>query len=189
MTTPDATMSDQYPPTVDIEIDRERLKNYLCAKWLAGWMFPIVFLGTFITFGGLMPALERGVARSEVWLLVAKYIGIGLGLSSLLALLLYLIFSRRLAIRYANSLKITVEGAFLRIYQHTTMLTDRKLHFRAIVDYATTQDFLMRYFGIHALQMTTTGGGLGSTITIPGIKDCLNVRDTLSDIDRLRENQ
>jgi hypothetical protein len=29
---------------------------------------------------------------------------------------------------------------------------DRNLHFRSIVDYAATQDILMRYFGIHALR-------------------------------------
>ena len=67
-------------------------------------------------------------------------------------------------------------------------MIDRKLHFRAIVDYATTQDALMRRFDLHALQMTTTAGGPKSTLTIPGVKDCLKVRDILSDVDRLREN-
>jgi membrane protein YdbS with pleckstrin-like domain len=60
--------------------------------------------------------------------------------------------------------------------------------FRAIVDYAVIQDPFMRYCQIHALQMTTTGGGPTSTITITGVKECLKARDTLSEIDRMREN-
>jgi hypothetical protein len=47
----------------------------------------------------------------------------------------------------------------------------------------------MRYFGIHALRMTTTGGGQNANVIVPGVKDCLRVRDLLADIDRLRENQ
>jgi hypothetical protein len=66
---------------------------------------------------------------------------------------------------------------------------DRNLHFRSIVDYAATQDILMRYFGIHALQMATTAGGQNRTLTSPRVKDCLHVRDVLADIDRLREHQ
>ena len=68
-------------------------------------------------------------------------------------------------------------------------MSDRKLHFRSIVDYATTQDSLMRRFGIHALQMATTAGGQNTNLIIPGVKDCLRVRDLLADIDRQRENQ
>jgi hypothetical protein len=66
--------------------------------------------------------------------------------------------------------------------------SDRKLHFRAMVDYAVVQDPLMRLFAISALQMTTTGAGQSSTIIVPGVTHCESVRDLLSQIDRCRED-
>jgi hypothetical protein len=48
---------------------------------------------------------------------------------------------------------------------------------------------LMQYFGIEALQMTTIAGGQNAALTIAGVKDCTKIRDMLSEIDRLRENQ
>ena len=47
----------------------------------------------------------------------------------------------------------------------------------------------MRYFGIYALQMATTAGGQNTSLIIPGVKDCLRVRDLLADIDSQREHQ
>ena len=189
MPTSDATISDQYPPTVDIEIDRERLKNYLCTKRLLSLTLPLAFYGG--VFGGLTTtsAVGRGVTGGALVPILVRHIAAGIGVGVGCAILLYLIVARPLTLRYAASLKVAVEGAFLRVCEHTIVLSDRKLHFRAIVDYATTQGVLMRRFGIHALRMTTTAGGVGSTILIPGVKDCLSIRDMLGDIDRLRENQ
>ena len=82
-----------------------------------------------------------------------------------------------------------VEGAFLHIVQENYARVDRKLHFRSIVDYAAVDDILMRRFGLMALRMNTTGGGLDSTINLIGIKDCLKVRDMLAEIDSIREIQ
>jgi hypothetical protein len=153
-------------------------------------VLPICFFGGFSGLGSISRALDRGtVTGTDAVLLASKTVCAGVGYSSLLALLLYLTLSHRVASRFAAGLQVSVEGPFLHIRQHMHILTDRKLHFRSIVDYATTQDFLMRYFSIHALQMTTTAGGPSSTITIPGVKDCLRIRDIRSDIDRLRENQ
>ena len=183
-------MSDSYPEHLAVEIDRQRLKTYLRTKWLLSWVLSLGFFGGLFGLASIGAAFDRGFTSWSAGVaLVAKCVAIGIGASSLLALLLYLILSHRLASRFAGSLELSVEGAFLHIRQHTSILTDRKLHFRSIVDYATTQDLLMRHFGLHALQMTTTAGGPTSTINIPGVKDCLRVRDVLADIDHLRENQ
>jgi hypothetical protein len=112
-----------------------------------------------------------------------------MGIALLIAVLFYLVSNHRLAWRLAASLEVSVEGPFLRVRQHLFVLSDRKLHFRSIVDYAVTQDLLMPYFGIHALQMNTTAGGENTNLVIPGVKDCLRIRDLLADIDSRRENQ
>jgi len=183
-------MSDSYPEHIAIEIDRGRLRTYLRTKYLLSWMLCLGFCGGMLGFASTGQAFDRGI---ESWqagvVLVAKCIAIGIGASSLIALFLYFLLSHRSASRYAASIELTVEGPFLRIRQHTFILSDRKLHFRSIVDYAATQDFLMRRFGLHALQMTTTAGGPTSRINVPGVKDCLRVRDLLADIDRQREHQ
>jgi len=183
-------VSDKYPSTLAIEIDRTRLRNYLRARWLLSWVLPLSFCGILFGLVRSGKALEHGVVpRDDIVLLIVRCFGATVGISLLVAVLLYLIFSHRLASRIAASLEVSVEGAFLRVRQHSLVLTDRKLHFRSIVDYATTQDCLMRYFGIHALCMTTTGGGQNANVIVPGVKDCLGVRDLLADIDQLRENQ
>ena len=183
-------MSDQYPSTLNIEIDRDRLRKYLRVKWLFSWTLPLCFLGGMFGLAPIGKAIDHGfTSGTAAALFVARTVGIGVGISLLIALFCYLIFSHRLASRLAASLEVSVEGAFLRVRQHTSVMSDRKLHFRSIVDYATTQDFLMHYFGIHALQMATTAGGQNTNLIIPGVKDCLRVRDVLADIDRQRENQ
>ncbi len=185
-----ASMSDQYPETITIEIDRDRLRNYLRAKGLFSWALVLSLFGGLFGLSGVANALDHGLSsRAEGALILFKSVGTGVGISLLVALFCYLIFTHRIATRQARTLQVSVEGAFLRVRQHTAVLSDRKLHFRSIVDYATTQDFLMRQFGIYALQMSTTAGGQNTNLVIHGIKDCLRVRDDLADIDRLRETQ
>jgi hypothetical protein len=182
-------MSDSYPDHFTIEIERERLRTYLRTKYLLSWVLCLGFFGGLFGLASMSAVFERGI---ESWragvVLVAMSIAIGVGASSVIALFLYLLLSHRLASRYAASVELSVEGAFLRIRQHTYIRSDRKLHFRSIVDYAATQDLLMRRFGLHALQMTTTAGGPTSRINVPGVKDCLRVRDLLADIDQKREH-
>jgi hypothetical protein len=182
-------MSDSYPDHFTIEIERERLRRYLRTKYLLSWLLCLGFFGGLFGFASASAAFDRGI---ESWqaavVLASKSIAIGVGVSSLIALFVYLLFSHHLASRFASSVELTVEGAFLRIRQHTYIRSDRKLHFRSIVDYAATQDFLMRRFGLHALQMTTIAGGPTSRINVPGVKDCLRVRDLLADVDQKREH-
>lgn len=183
-------MTDPYPSTLNIEIDRDRLRKYLRVKWLWMWTYPLSFFGILFGFAACAGALDDGItSRSDALLLVARCIATGIGISALIALVCYLIFSHRIASRLAASLEVSVEDAFLRVREHARVMFDRKLHFRSIVDYAVTQDSLMRYFGIHSLVMTTTAGGQNTNLIIPGVKDCLQVRDLLADIDRQRENQ
>ncbi len=184
-----AHMSDQYPDKLDIEIDRERLKNYLRAKWLLAWTLPLTALGVI---SGLPSAkdLERSHASfAEGFPHILRAMVEGAGVMFVIALLLYFAISHHVASRFARTLEVRVDGPFLHIRQQSYLLSDRKLHFRSIVDYSTIQGFLLRCFNLHALQMTTPAGGVNSIINIPGIKDCLKVRDLLSEIDRLRENQ
>jgi hypothetical protein len=183
-------MSDSYPDHFAIEIERERLRKYLRTKYLFSWVLCLGFFGGMFGLASVGKAFDRGIESWQaVVVLVSKSIGIGIGASSLAALFLYLLLSHRLASRFASSVELTVEGAFLRIRQHTYVRSDRKLHFRSIIDYAVTQDFLMRRFGLHAIQMTTIAGGPTSRINVPGVKDCLRVRDLLADIDQKREHQ
>jgi len=126
---------------------------------------------------------------NDLILFCLRGFAVGIGVWMSVALLIYFVFFHRSAARRAASLVVTVEGPFLRVRQDGAFSMDRKLHFRAIVDYATLQGWLMRKCGIHALRMTTTAGGQSSTLVIHGVKDCLKMRDILSDIDRLRENQ
>ena len=47
----------------------------------------------------------------------------------------------------------------------------------------------MRACGIHSLRLTTIGSGANGFIDIHGVKNAIEVRDLLSDLDRLREDQ
>jgi hypothetical protein len=180
-------MPDPYPSTIDIEIDRAKLKKYLRVKWFLSWTGSLTgFAGMFGVASAIGAVLDQGKALAAGLLLAGEITGGAF----LLSTCLYLILSHHRAARLAATLQVSVEGAFLRIRQDVYVLSDRKLHFRSIVDYTTTQGGLMRRFGIEALHLSTIARvqeGIG--LVIPGIKDCLKVRDMLADIDRLRENQ
>ncbi len=179
---------DPYPATLNIEIDRPRLKTYLRFNWYRWWLVPLVLIGGLLGFSGIVDALDAGeLQRSEIPWIILRHVGVGMATGAALATLCYFVFSHFTAARYADSLEVSVEGPFLRVRQHFVTRSDRKLHFRSIIDYATTQDFLMRLLGIEALRMTTTAAGPSAFLSIPAVKDALRARDLLADIDRLRE--
>lgn len=183
------SMTDPFPANSEIEIDRATLTSYLRAKWLLSWVAVVGLFGSVFGIVSIAEMFKRApVSWSDVIATAAAVIGLGLAIPLFVAGLLYLAFSHRLAARFANELHVTIEGPFLRIRQHLIVATDRRLHFRSIVDYAVSQDPLMRYFQIEAIQMTTIGHGPASTISIPAVKNCLQTRDMLSEIDRLREH-
>jgi hypothetical protein len=181
--------TDKYPQNIDIEIDHNVLSNYLRTKWFLSWFSSLSFFGCLFGFATVTDSIDKhkydGI--NELLLLIFQAIGVGFLCSTLISIILYFIFSHRLAVKMATSLKIRVEGPFLRIIQTGSARIDRKLHFRSIVDYSTVEGSLMRRFGVMALQMTTTGGGVQSNFQVIGIKNCLQVRDMLAIIDSVRE--
>lgn len=182
-------MSDPYAEQLAVAIDRDRLKNYLRFKWLLAWLVPLCFFGGLLGLASISKSIDEGIVTGQnAMVLISIRIGTGVGIGLLLAACCYLMVSHRAASRLAATLNVSVEGSFLRIQQHASVFYDRKLHFRSIVDYTTTQDRLMRWFGIHSLQMSTTAGGHHAVLFIHGVKDCLRIRDLLADIDRIREN-
>jgi hypothetical protein len=182
-------MDDPYPSHFEIEIDRAGLRKYLRTKWLLSWAIGLGLLGAFGGLASAGKAFDEGLKPwTELLAIAARNMAVGLCTGLVLAAGLYLVCSHWLAALYANSLGMSVEGPFLRIRENWGARTDRRLHFRAIVDYAIQQGSLMRLFAVESLVMTTTGLGPTSTITIPGVKGSLATRDMLSEVDRLREN-
>jgi membrane protein YdbS with pleckstrin-like domain len=182
-------MTDPYPQSFPIEIEHEKLCRYLRAEAFLGWGTVLVFLASLI---GLMSRIgkENQAHINSVggfWRELFFGLGVGAGSGLLLALLLYvpLHFSMKKA---ANALHVFVEGQYLRVVQGWLFRRDRKLHFRAIVDYSCFQGPLMRRCGITGITMYTTAGGQGSVVKIQAVKDAAKIRDMLSDIDRLREH-
>ena len=182
-----ADMTDPHPAHIEIEFDRPAMVQYLRVRWLISWLY-LTPLGALMGFSTVAQALDDGLPSGvNPLLLILERTGAGAGIAALAGLVIYLLFGHFRAPRHAANLRVSVEGAFLRIQQDLWVRTDRKLHFRSIVDYATVQGGLMRRFGLHALRMTTTASGQYSVLTLYGIKDCLKVRDMLADIDRIRE--
>jgi hypothetical protein len=181
-------MNDPYPFHVPIEIDRVQLRKYLRAKWLLAWMLALSGFGALFGLAGVSKIAEQSPSVGQGFGILAAGCAGGLAVGLLLSVAAYFIFSHWLAGRMARGLEVSVEGPFLRVRQSTLVRTDRKLHFRSIVDYTAVQGGLMHYFGIEALQMTTIAGGQNTALTIAGVKDCVRTRDMLSEIDRLREN-
>jgi hypothetical protein len=186
-------MNDPYPSTIDIEIDRAKLKKYLRVKWFLSWTGPLTgFAGMFGVASAIGAVLERGKSLAAGLVLAGEITGGAF----LLSTCLYLILSHHRAARLAATLQVSVEGAFLRIRQDACIRSDRKLHFRSIVDYTVVQGWLMRRFGLEGLYMSTLGGNpygaqqsYQNGLMVLAVKDCLKIRDLLSDIDRTRENQ
>lgn len=184
-------MNDPYPTNLTIEIERDRLRKYYRVQWFLLWVLVLAFFGFMFGLDSFTAEVRRGeISRADWFFPAALAVGKGLGISFLVSCLLYLLFSHRLAARLANSVEVTVEGPFLRVRKQDAFYSDRKTHFRSLVDCTAMQGFLMRRFGLFSLHISTTGGGGGLRgLVIPGVKDCLKVRDMLADIDRLRENE
>ncbi len=182
-------MADQYPETMELAIDRHALRRYLRTKWFLSWLSLLAFFGGMSGIASASNRLENqecGGVREVVAILVSN-LGADIVFAAVFATLLYFLLSHRLAARMARGLRLTVEGPFFRIVQTGSARSDRKLHFRSIVDYTTVEGRLMRRFGLMALEMTTIGGGAQNTIRVIGLKDCERVRDLLADVDRVRE--
>jgi membrane protein YdbS with pleckstrin-like domain len=179
-------MTDSYPESFPIEIEREKL----CRYWRIEALLMLLFFGAFFgTQFGIVSATSRHAAMElDSWTTVPLRMGIGLLIGSAIAVVIYGIvghYSSRLRV---NRLEISVEKQYFRISEGVFIRSDRKLHFRSIVDYSCFSGPLMRFCGIEGLMLTTTAGGRYSTIRLKGVENALEVRDMLSLIDAHREN-
>lgn len=184
-------MSDTYPESFTIEIEREKLCRYWRWYWLLQFGGVCAFLGSMFGMAWATSPRRRDEIQSMADVAIALGTGIGVGLVCALLFVgvVYVLIIHRQAKRYVESLEVSVDGPFLRIKQGVWMVRDRKLHFKAIVGYSYFQEPMMRQCAIGGIMLTTTAGGQQSVIRIPGVKDALAVRDMLSEIDRSREEQ
>jgi membrane protein YdbS with pleckstrin-like domain len=182
-------MTDPYPQNFPIEIEHDKLCRYLRTAHLIGWGSLLVVFASMI--GIMAHTGEHNRANinsmSDVWR--EFFLGLGIGAASgvILALIVYVPL-HFLIKKEADGLCVSVEGQFLHIVQGRSFRRDRKIHFRAIVDYACFQGPLMRRCGITGIMMHTMAGSQGAVIRILAVKDAERIRDVLSDVDRLREN-
>ena len=92
---------------------------------------------------------------------------------------------RRRSTKRANGFKASVEGNFLRIIDGDT---DRKIHFREVVDYQTDRSGYPKTSTVASLIMSTTSGIQLGRLMIPAVIDPLATRDLLAEVDAQREN-
>jgi len=177
--------SDKYPETIEFEIDRDKLRKYLRTRAFLFWNI-LTFFGAFGNFINAIEDCEYSSKYDSI-LYITKGTLLGLLIGFCSAVILYFIFSHKCAKKTSDNLQIIVEGAFLRVVNKGYINTDRKIHFRALVDYTIMDGRLMRHFGLSVLAITTTGGGQQVPIRIIGLKDCQSVRQTLAEIDAIRE--
>ena len=79
-------MNDPYPSSLHIEVDGQRLRNYLRVKWLLAWALPLSFFGALIGLASIGKALDDdAVSGMDGPLLVAKCFMMGIGISLFVA--------------------------------------------------------------------------------------------------------
>jgi hypothetical protein len=178
-------MNDTHPKFFEIPLNRPALRGFLRAQ---GFLLFSVFPGCM----GFLIGASRAEDQSrieKVESLPAILYGSLVGFSYLFlaGTALYFLFRHFWASRLAATLDVSVDGPYLCIKSNAFFLSDRKIHFRSIVDYTVVQGGLMRVFGLLALRLSTTIGGPNSSITIYGVRDAVRIRDILIEVDRLRE--
>jgi hypothetical protein len=182
-------MEDTYPEVLELDVDRRALRAYLRTKWLFSWMAAMCFFGVMFGVLSVSDKIDGGSLESVGKIVSCLLGGIGRGLlvAVHIGIALYFLRSHWVAGRLAATLRVSVEGPFLRIVQNNGIAQDRKLHFRSIVDYSTVQGPLMKWLGVTALHMTTTAGGPQGGVQIVGLQDAIVARDMLAQIDSMRE--
>ncbi len=177
---------EKHPERFQIEVDRISLKTYLNYRFAGTW----AGLLCFITLIGI--AIALGPVSNSEYLKALQIVG-GTFIGSLvLCGIGFITLTIPRIRRVVRDTELWVEGVHLRVKTYelaSGQWHDRKLHFKVIVDYDVVEDRWMRRFGIQTLCLHTTGGGVASTISIPGVKDCSKMRDTLTELDCERENQ
>ena len=181
-------MLEERPIQIEFEFDRDVLYRYLRVKSLLQWfvlgLWPMGFIGIPL----LMLLMENGmlVLFPEYNKTLVKAVFVMIGLASCFSLLGYVIFERRSAWNLSQSIRLDVDGNFLRLRTlWRGCHTDQKIHFRALIDYEIVDRWFLRCFGLQALKITTASHNT-YWVNIIGLKDCEKVRDQLVEFDELR---
>jgi membrane protein YdbS with pleckstrin-like domain len=184
-------MVDSYPQQFEIEIERDKLCRYFRLQSLLGWTGVGMGIGAFFGLMSCIGAANRSNLNSVADFWLWGFLGLGCG--ALIGLCVgattYGVVNHYPSKKKAHLICVSVEGAYLRIQEGFLFRRDTKSHFRSIVNYTLCQGPLMRYCGIHAIDLSTTAGIRGIPVRILAVKDAPNMRDVLSEIDRLREDQ
>jgi hypothetical protein len=175
---------DNYPETIEFEIDRDALRRSLITRSVCSSAFLMaMFMGLGLVFSmgvGSDAGVVRGFQVFGYWLAAVLIVG-----SSG-----YFFYTHPRIRRAVKDVDLRVEGPYLLVRTYDLLSGqwhDRKLHFKIIVDYDIVEDTWMRRYGIQSLRLSTLAGGM-SSIIIPAVKDCRKTRNLLNEIDHAREN-
>ena len=121
------SMSDQYPNDLTVEIDRERLRKYFRVSAFLIIMAACLAIGFANSLGRIGDGVKEADLKTinDLIFFCIRGFAVGIGVSVLVALLIYFVFFHRSAARRAASLIVTVEGPFLRVRQDGAILMDR----------------------------------------------------------------
>lgn len=183
--------TDPYPENIDYEINREGLTQYFLVDSRRVIRTLLWFIVGVCVFVPGISMLEGCTVYLQPWMVIPVMVLLGFAIHGLIVMLAvpisYLMKER--ARRTAMNLQVSVQGAYLRIRSgEGEELSDQLIHFRSLVDFSHIKNKKLDRIGVEMLNINTMAGGIGSEITILGLKDTASVRDQLAEIDALREN-
>ncbi len=180
---------DKYPTNIEYEIDRVALIRYWRLQATIGYsLAPAPIAGMFgLAFFRLYVETHPGIGGLTYVAFAAMLILAGLFAGMLVGILLYFLMSHFLIKLSVKNLRLLVEGPYLRSISGAIFVTDRRIHFRAISDYSTSDGPLLRRFGMRNLSFTVIGSTAHASTVVSGLKNPDEVRDQLCEIDAARE--
>lgn len=179
------------PPASEIvyTFDHDRLRRYLRVRGFILWVGTLGALGAFFGFIPAAKKLESSRLDVPTKIIAAtQFTGIGFGCGALIGAFCYLMLTHARSASEARTVSLRVDGPFVRLKSGGFMHTDRKVHFRSIIDYSIIDGPLRRRFGLQTLQMTVPAGVPNGLIQLTGLNDCERVRDELAALDATREH-
>jgi membrane protein YdbS with pleckstrin-like domain len=167
----------------------DRLRRYLRVRGFVLWVGTLGMLGALLGFPAAGKKLDspRYDVRTKL-IAASRAAGIGFGAGALLGAFCYVALTHFRSSAEARTASLRVDGPFVRLKTGGFMHTDRKIHFRSIIDYAVVDGPLRRRFGLQTLQMTVPTGVPNGLIQLTGLHDCERVRDELAALDAAREH-
>lgn len=185
MSTPNTPASAEIVYT----FDHDRLRRYLRVRGFILWVGTLAFLGALLGFPAAGRTLDSPRFDVPTKIIAAsRAAGIGFGCGALIGAFCYLTLTHFRSSAEARTLSLRVDGPFVRLKTGGFTHTDRKLHFRSIIDYSVVDGPLRRRFGLQTLQMTVPAGVPNGLIQLTGLRDCERVRDELAALDAAREH-